>query len=232
MEKAQELHVLLVDDDEEDAFLIKDMLRGIERVKLVFHWASTYEQGAEILNQHQWSAVLVDYDLGGKNGLEFIREANAKAVKAPMIMVTGRGRYEIDLEAMQAGAVDYLTKDQLNSLFLERTIRYAQERRRTEEELERRVQERTREIQLLLDQTPSMLWVTDANLRVTSIQGKRLASLAPADEPVIGKSIRDVFRSMPPNGERKMIAAHQAALQGQSTRYEMNNGGGVLQCRG
>lgn len=142
----QELHILLVDDDEDDAFIIKDLLDDIQRIKLTFHWAPTYEQGEEILKKEQWSAILVDYDLGRKNGLDFIREANKNEVRAPMIMVTGRGRYEVDIEAMQAGAADYLSKDQLNSSFLERTIRHALERRRNEEELERRVEERTREL--------------------------------------------------------------------------------------
>jgi two-component system, cell cycle sensor histidine kinase and response regulator CckA len=68
--------------------------------------------------------------------LELIREEIAREVKVPMIMVTGRGRFEIDVEAMRAGAADYLSKDQLNSPFLERTIRYALERRRVEEELD------------------------------------------------------------------------------------------------
>ncbi len=139
----QELHILLVDDDEDDALIIRDMLKEIERIKLKFHWVSTYEEGVEILNQDQWSAILVDYDLGLKNGLDFIREAHAMETHAPMIMVTGRGRYEIDVEAMQAGAADYVSKNELNSSFIERTIRYAIERRRVEEELERRVWERT-----------------------------------------------------------------------------------------
>ena len=66
--------------------------------------------------------------------------------QAPSILLTGQGSYELDLAAMEQGVYDYLLKDQLNETLLERTIRYALERRQTEEELERRVRERTSEL--------------------------------------------------------------------------------------
>jgi FixJ family two-component response regulator len=67
-------------------------------------------------------------------------------------MVTGRGRYEVDVEAMQAGAFDYVTKDDLSSSLLERVIRYAKERQRNERILEQRVEERTEELQAALEE--------------------------------------------------------------------------------
>lgn len=167
----QELQILLIDDDPDDALIIHDLLEDIERVKLVFTWAPTYQEGIQKINDARWNAVLVDYDLGGKNGLELIREAAAQDVKAPMIMVTGRGRYEIDLEASEAGAADYVSKDQLNSSFLERTIRHAIERRRVEEELERRVQERTRELHILLTLFEGLFNASPDAILLTNAQG-------------------------------------------------------------
>ena len=78
----------------------------------------------------------------------------------PMILLTGMGTYELDMEAMRVGAVDYLSKSELNAGLLERTIRYAIERKQTEQsliqineqlaqardDLERRVLERTLEL--------------------------------------------------------------------------------------
>jgi len=143
---SEKFRILLVDDDEDDAFIIEGMLSEIQRVRFQMEWASTYETGLNHLNRNHWSAALVDYDLGMKNGLELIREAASREIKVPMIMVTGRGRYEVDLDAMQAGAADYIAKDQLNSSFLERTIRYAIEHKRVEEELEKGVADRTKEL--------------------------------------------------------------------------------------
>jgi PAS domain S-box-containing protein len=227
----QDLHVLLIDDDEDDAIIIKTLLGDIQRVNLNFHWAATYEQGIAWLNQGHWTAILVDYDLGLKKGLEFIREAKAKEAQAPMIMVTGRGRYEIDLEAMQAGAADYISKDELNSSLLERTIRYANERRRVEEDLEYQVWERTRELQLLLDQTPAILWLVSPDLRITSVRGKGLGSIGLAADDLIGKTLLEAFTALNPADEKKMMAAHQQALQGQAAEYEIELGGVYLNTR-
>lgn len=146
-----QLKILLVDDDEDDAFIIRDMLSQVERFEFSVEWAPTYEAGMDLLTQNSINAVLVDYDLGARNGLEFIRQAISIGVGAPLVMVTGRGRYEIDRQAMEAGAADYLSKSDINPSYLERTIRFAIERRRVQEELERRVQERTQALQRTTD---------------------------------------------------------------------------------
>jgi PAS domain-containing protein len=70
----------------------------------------------------------------------------------PVIMVTGRGSYELDREAMAAGASDYISKHELNPPLLERTIRYAIERRQSMERLEAMVIERTQELQVALEE--------------------------------------------------------------------------------
>ncbi|MFM8319706.1 MAG: PAS domain-containing protein [Chloroflexota bacterium] len=169
-------NLLLVDDDDDDQFLLIEMLRAIQRRKTRVDTAQTYRGGLEKLREGAFDAVLLDYDLGGKNGVQWIREALAQGCKAPVIMVTGRGRYEVDLEAMQAGAADYLTKADLSPTLLERAIRYAIERKQTEaelraakDELELRVALRTQEVQEredllkhVLEILPVGVWITDA----------------------------------------------------------------------
>jgi PAS domain S-box-containing protein len=53
----------------------------------------------------------------------------------PVILLTGKGDYQLDVKAMRAGAFDFLNKDQINPTLLERSIRYAVEHKRTHEEL-------------------------------------------------------------------------------------------------
>jgi DNA-binding response OmpR family regulator len=69
---------------------------------------------------------------------------------APVILVTGREDYGVDVEAMKLGATEYLVKSQLNGPLLDRSIRYALERWKSEaalrnahDQLEMHVQERT-----------------------------------------------------------------------------------------
>jgi PAS domain S-box-containing protein len=145
--------ILLVEDDEDDYILTQDMLLEAKGSQFELNWEATYDGALESLRDQHPDVILVDYNLDTRNGLEFVREALEMGCKAPLIVLTGQGSYEVDLRAMQVGAVDYLVKGQINPSLLERTIRYAIERKQAEDalqkardELEMRVQERTREL--------------------------------------------------------------------------------------
>ena len=73
--------------------------------------------------------------MGHADGLELLREAMARGCKAPIILLTGNDNWETDVEAMKAGAADYLVKGHLDARLLERSIRYAMERKRAQAEL-------------------------------------------------------------------------------------------------
>ena len=98
---------------------------------------------------YTWSTIV----LGPHSGVEFVRTAIAQGCSAPMILLTGVGSRTVDLEAMDAGAADFLAKAQFSGDLLERSIRYALEHKRAavalqnaRDELEVRVQERTAEL--------------------------------------------------------------------------------------
>jgi PAS domain S-box-containing protein len=124
--------ILIIDDDEDDFFIVSNMLKAARGRKFDVHWADSYAAGRKELFSNQYHAVLVDYDLGAHSGIELIREVTGQGCAAPLILFTGRGSYEVDLEAMQAGATLYLTKGETSSLMLERAIRYAIERKQIE----------------------------------------------------------------------------------------------------
>lgn len=144
------LKVLFVDDDEDEYVLIKDMFARLpgqgNGVRYMLDWAASYDAALDACARNNYDLHLVDYHLGQNNGLELLRAVAARGYNAPSILLTGQGSYELDLAAMEQGAYDFLLKDQLNEALLERTIRYALERRQTEDELERRVRERTSEL--------------------------------------------------------------------------------------
>jgi len=68
---------------------------------------------------------LLDYQLGGENGLELLHAATTAGCKAPIILLTGTDDPEVDEAAMNAGAADYLEKNKIDSHMLERSIRYS-----------------------------------------------------------------------------------------------------------
>jgi two-component system, cell cycle sensor histidine kinase and response regulator CckA len=124
------LRVLLVEDDEDDYILTKGMISEIKGRRFHLDWLKDFEGALEMMGRNIHEVCLVDYRLGARNGIELLRSALERGCKAPIILLTGQGEHEIDIEAMKAGASDYLVKGRLDADLLERSIRYAIERKR------------------------------------------------------------------------------------------------------
>jgi signal transduction histidine kinase len=120
-----QVKVLLVEDDEEDYLLTKDLLSGLEGVRHEIHWVSDYRSALRAAHEGDHDVYLVDYRLGAEDGLELVRELVANGHDVPVIVLTGHGDRDVDIEAARAGAVDYLVKGEVSPALLERTIRYA-----------------------------------------------------------------------------------------------------------
>jgi diguanylate cyclase (GGDEF)-like protein/PAS domain S-box-containing protein len=121
----ERLTVLLVEDDEDDYVITRDLLVSQDRIRFEIEWASTYETGRALIDEHRHDVYLIDYRLGARTGLDLIREALPGGERAPVILLTGQGDYEVDLEATRAGVTDFLLKENLETQLLERSIRYA-----------------------------------------------------------------------------------------------------------
>jgi diguanylate cyclase (GGDEF)-like protein len=129
------IKVLLVEDDEDDYIMTRDLLSEITGENFELEWVSTYNPALESMQENNCDVYLLDYRLGEHTGLDLMRKAMKNGCRGPVIILTGQGDREIDLEAMKAGAADYLLKNQLNAPLLERSIRYAIERKRTEDHI-------------------------------------------------------------------------------------------------
>jgi hypothetical protein len=129
------IRVLLVDDGESDYVLTRNWFSEFRVANCELEWVDNYEAAKIAIAQCRHDIYLVDYRLGSHSGLELLREATAQGCTSPIILLTGQGDWEIDLEAMKAGAADYLEKNQLNAPLLERSIRYAIERKQTEQKI-------------------------------------------------------------------------------------------------
>ena len=117
--------VLMIDDDENDAMLVRHMLGKIPESGCQFHWAASYDQGLKMLGEISWDLCLLDYHLGAHTGVEIVMESRTRGVACPFLLLTGVGSRTIDLQAMRAGVVGYMEKSRLCPLDLERAIRYA-----------------------------------------------------------------------------------------------------------
>ncbi|GAA6622381.1 response regulator [Scytonema sp. NUACC26] len=152
------IKVLLVDDDEDDYTLTRDWFQEFQLCYCKLEWVSNYESAKEAIATNQHDIYLVDYRLGAQNGLDLLREVLYNGCSSPIILLTGKGDREIDIEAMKAGAADYLEKGQLTAPLLERAIRYAFERKRAELKI--------REQAALLDVATDAIFVSDLENKI------------------------------------------------------------------
>lgn len=128
---SQVVKVLLVDDDEEDYIIARDLFAQIEQGRYELEWLSSYEEALDEILKQRHHVYLLDYHLGSHDGLQLLGAALEAKCRAPMIMLTGQGGRDVDLKAMTMGAYDYLVKGQITSDMLERSLRYAMQHARS-----------------------------------------------------------------------------------------------------
>jgi PAS domain S-box-containing protein len=117
------------------------MLSSIENQVVDLEWVSSWQTGIEAIRRAGHDVCLLDYRIGGGDGLELLKESRKTFHNAPVILLTGVADYRLDIEAMQLGAADFLVKDQITPALLERSIRYAIAQTRNLEELRRQQDE-------------------------------------------------------------------------------------------
>jgi len=120
--------ILIVEDDEDDFLIIEACIRDIPEKEFQIDWCYKYDEALERIRQTRYDIYFLDYLLGEKTGLELLRDAIMLGCEDPLVLLTGIGNREVDIQAMTIGAVDYLVKSEINTEKLERCIRYALER--------------------------------------------------------------------------------------------------------
>ncbi|MBD3640063.1 MAG: EAL domain-containing protein [Marinobacter sp.] len=129
------LRVLLIEDDEDDYLITRDLLHDVSPSGLELIWRDNMHDGLETLEQERIDVSLVDLRLGPDSGLDVIREAQERGITSPFILLTGQGDADLDARAVELGASDYLVKGRLDGHTLIRSIRYAVDRAAANEDL-------------------------------------------------------------------------------------------------
>jgi len=153
----KDIRVLFVDDDNDDFVIIEKHLSKIKNLNFIMERSSKYEEALEMMKKKEYDVYLIDYMLGVKNGIELVSEAKDILSGKPIIFLTGQKNNNIDIEAMKAGATDYITKDKIDPCMLERTIRYAINRK----SLERKLRQEKELKSLIFETTSSAICLID-----------------------------------------------------------------------
>ncbi len=150
------LNILLIEDNPGDIRLLQEVMREVTTVQCQITPAMTLAAALQqlLLETVRFDVILLDLSLPDSRGLASFLNLHRQATNIPIVVLTGSDDENLALTAMQQGAQDYLIKGQVDSNVLLRSIRYAIERERTDAalrqtkiELERRVVERTRDLQ-------------------------------------------------------------------------------------
>jgi signal transduction histidine kinase/DNA-binding NarL/FixJ family response regulator len=131
------LKILLVEDSLSDAALLRESLtqNGFEHFE--FTHAECWAQAVKNLQQGHFDILLLDLSLPDSAGRDTFLQARAGAPHLPIVVLTGIEDEVISLDAVRHGIQDYLVKGQADGRQIARAIRYAIERKRAEEELQR-----------------------------------------------------------------------------------------------
>jgi two-component system cell cycle response regulator len=132
------LTILLIEDDPDYVRLAElelDEARRLGHTEFTVVTASTLAAGFERLSRHDVDLVLLDLSLPDTQGLATVVSLHAEAPDVPVIVVTGTADQELAARSLQAGAQDYLIKDEIDPRTLSRSIRYAVERHRLQRQL-------------------------------------------------------------------------------------------------
>ncbi len=125
MNKGSTIKVLIVDDDEDDLYLITDVLAQVANNHYDITTASSSLTAMAELSKSTFDVIFSDYRLGAVTGIDFINCVRAAGIDTPIILLTGISDQLVDNAALKAGSSDFISKTSLNPDVLDRSVRYS-----------------------------------------------------------------------------------------------------------
>lgn len=156
------IRVLLVEDNPGDARLIRELLADAKNSRFDLEWVERLSKGLERLPQGGLDIVLLDLRLPDSSGIDTFVRIHCQAPSLPVIPLTGMDDEELAVTVVRAGAQDYLIKGEVDTNLLTSAIRYAIERKKTEEAL----RESEKRYRILFEATGNATIVVDQDLTI------------------------------------------------------------------
>lgn len=156
----QPIRILIVEDDADDFLILRDCILDIPERSFQIDWTYKYEDALDHLRSGHYDMYFLDYLLGERTGLELLKDAIRDGCEEPIVLLTGVGIRELDIEAMTNGAIDYLVKSEINIEKLERCIRYSLER----SSYIRALKTNERKFRMIFERSKDAVFLADENL--------------------------------------------------------------------
>ena len=196
------IKILLIEDNPGDARLLQELLKDVISLQFQMEQIDCLSRGIQRLNEQAFDVILLDLSLPDSQGLETFVQLQRQVRDVPIVVITGLNDETLAVRAVQEGAQDYLVKGQVSSDVLARSIRYAIERKRTDQKI--------REQAALLDVATDAIVVRDLDHRILfwSKGAERLYGWQ--SEAAIGQSIDELLYK---SAASPFQAAHERLLQ-------------------
>lgn len=165
------IRVLVVDDAGEHAEFVRQLVQSAGGWPgAIVDDAQSYAAALDAFARHRYDLAFFDYWLGAEDGLRLLAEVRTRGVDVPVILLTGHGAEDVAVDAMKAGAADYLSKSILSVESISRAMRHAlalgvrERQQRAAEQALRASEERFR---ALVENSWEVLLLLDVHLRIT-----------------------------------------------------------------
>ncbi len=204
MNQSTDIKILIVDDDQDDFIITSEYIRHIPNTNYAIDWCPKYNDALQHMKARHFDLYFVDYRLGAKSGVDLLKEALENNCEEPIILLTGKGSYNVDIEAMQLGAVDYLVKTELSIEKMERSIRYALERAATMKALKAN----ERKYRSVFEKSKDIVFIADADLNLKDVNEATSAILGFEKEEMLNMSLLDILEL--PQHKKQLIDSLQS----------------------
>lgn len=177
-----EINILLIEDNETDAFLVQsDLQRAMGDQVSVVH-TERLSSALELIQQHSFDLILSDLTLPDSDGITTINRLREGAASIPIAVLSFRDDEKLAIKTIKAGAQDYLVKGSLTEGVLARVIRYSIERKRIEES-NRKAQRR---FQTIFERAPLGIALID-------LQTGKYCDVNPKYASIVGRSVDELL---------------------------------------
>lgn len=226
-----QLRVLLVEDNEDHAFLVMHELKKGGYLTDLLRLDSL-ESIREALDTKEWDVVLCDYALPGFTGLDVLQEFTKRGLDIPFIIISGEIGEDTAVSLMKSGAHDYIFKGNLKPLIpvIQREIRESENRKKSRENDHLREAE-AKKYRAMINAAYDGITLFDQDLLVECNTTTSDIFGIPGEE-IIGKSFRDLSPVTQPDGTESMVffrKRYDEAARGIPQHFEcvLNRGDGT-----
>lgn len=206
--------VLLIEDNPGDALLIREMLNEVKNSQFEVKHAKKLSEGLNHLQNNIFDVILLDLALPDSRGIETFNITNERASQMPIIILTGLSDEELAINAVGKGAQDYLVKGEVDSRLLDRSVRYAIERKIIEDKL-KKSEERYR---IMVEKTQSGIFLINPFNKLNYVNQRMADMLGYKVKEMINRSIFDFLDE---EGKKTLIDHLDKLKEGMGNIYEL-----------